>query len=154
LHLSCCPDLHDCHATSEFGQAFLQLFPVVVRGGFFDLSAELLEAPLDGVFPAGATHDRGVILVDEHSFAAAQITDRDVFQFDTEFFGYDLAAGENCHVFEHRFAAVTKSRSLDCGATESTAQSIDNQRRQGLTFNVFGDNDNRSTALCDLLEEG
>ena len=35
------------HAAHQLGQALLQLFPVVVGGGFFDLSAELLDAAFD-----------------------------------------------------------------------------------------------------------
>ena len=83
---------------------------------------------MDGVLLPGATDDRGVVLVDNHAFAAAQVTDGHVFQFDAEFFGDYFAAGEDRHVFEHGFAAVAEPRRLDRGAPQRPAQPIDDQR--------------------------
>jgi hypothetical protein len=40
-------DIDDGHTTGELGQAFLQLLAVVIRGGLFDLAADLVDAALD-----------------------------------------------------------------------------------------------------------
>jgi len=43
-------DVDDGDAAGELGEALLELFAVIVRGGFLDLALELGDAALDGVF--------------------------------------------------------------------------------------------------------
>ena len=57
--------LHDGHAAGELGQAFLELFAVVIAGGLFDLHADLLDAGFDFLLLAAAFDDQGVVLVDD-----------------------------------------------------------------------------------------
>ena len=52
------------NAAGQLGQAFLQLFLVIVAGGLFDLGLDLGDAGLDVGLLAGAVDDGGVVLVD------------------------------------------------------------------------------------------
>ena len=47
LGLSCGTNTDDSHTASQFSQAFLQLFAVIIAGGVIDLSADLLDATLN-----------------------------------------------------------------------------------------------------------
>src|SRR5947199_324461 len=51
-------------AAGKLGEALLQLFAIVVRGGLLDLRLDLRHAGFDVLFLAGAVDDRGVLLVD------------------------------------------------------------------------------------------
>src|SRR6059058_4967604 len=73
LCFGCRPHLDYRDAADELGQAFLELFLVVVRGGLFDLRAELLDAAFDLAGLAGARDDRSVVLVDGHFLGAPQV---------------------------------------------------------------------------------
>ena len=66
-------DVDDGDAAGELGQAFLQLFAVVVRGGFLDLTADLVDAALDVGALAAAFDDGGVFLVHHDALGAAEV---------------------------------------------------------------------------------
>src|SRR5262249_924938 len=53
-------------AAGKLRQPLLQLFLVVVGGRFLDLGLDLLHACLDVGLLAGAVHDRGLFLLDDH----------------------------------------------------------------------------------------
>src|SRR5262245_46696383 len=77
--LGCAADTDHRHATGELGQPLLELFPVVVRGGFLYLRLDLLYPPLDVRFVAGAVHDGGLFLLDDHLLGTPEHGSRDVF---------------------------------------------------------------------------
>ena len=74
LHLSfgSSTDLDDGNTAGEFGQAFLQLFTIVVRSGLFDLSAKLLNATFDGLLRTATIDESGVVLVHSNAFGAGR----------------------------------------------------------------------------------
>src|SRR5713101_7718460 len=82
LGLGCCAHLHHRDPAHQLGEALLELFLVVVRGGLLDLHADLLDAPLDVAGFAGALDDGGVVLVDGHFLGAAQVLNLHVLQLD------------------------------------------------------------------------
>ena len=51
-------DIDDGHATGELREAFLELLPIVIGGGLFDLAADLVHAALDVGLLAFAFDDR------------------------------------------------------------------------------------------------
>ena len=57
-------DPDDGNAARQLGHTLLQLFAVVVRGGFLDLRPDLADAGLDLGLVASAIDDGGVVLVD------------------------------------------------------------------------------------------
>ena len=73
LGLSCRAYLDYGDAANQFGETLLELFLVVIRGGLFDLHAELLDSAFDLAGLAGARDDRRVVLVDRHFLGVAQV---------------------------------------------------------------------------------
>ena len=86
FRLGCRADFNDRYAADQLGETLLELFLVVVRGGIFDLGAELLDAAFDLAGLAGALDDRGVVLVDDHFLGAAEVFELHVFELDAEIF--------------------------------------------------------------------
>ena len=70
-------DIDDGHATGELGQAFLEFLAVVIGGGFFDLTADLIDAALDLGALAVAFDDGGVFLVHDDALGAAEVFEAD-----------------------------------------------------------------------------
>ena len=102
---------------------------------------------------AFAFDDGGVFLVDDDALGLSEIVKRDVLQLDAEVLGDATSAGENRDVFEHCFAAVAKARSLDGCDLQRAAELVDNERRERLALDVFGDDQERFAGLCHLLEK-
>src|SRR5512142_1648638 len=69
----------------------------------------------------------------------------------THLFTDHLSAGQNSDVSQHLFASITKARSLDCKYVENTTQLIHDQRCQGFTINILGDNHDIAFALLGHL---
>jgi len=141
------------HAARQLGDPLGQLLLVVVTGGLFQLLLNEGDPSLDVGPLAGAFDDDGVVLVDLDFLGAAEVLEGDVFELDAEVFEDGLAAGEHGDVFEHGLAAVAVAGGLDGGALERAAQLVDHQRRQGLAFDLFADDQDRLAGLHDLLED-
>src|SRR5476649_1466182 len=88
-------DIDDGNATGQLGQTFLELFLVVVGGGFLDLTADLGHAALDVGILAFAFDDRGVFLVDHDPLGAAEIFQAHVLELDAEVLAEETATGED-----------------------------------------------------------
>src|SRR5205823_6487187 len=140
-------------AARELGQTLLQLLTVVVRGGFLDLRLDLVDAGFDVGPLAGAADDGGVLLVDHNLFGATKHGQRDVLHLDAEIFRDRLAAGQDRDVLEHGLAAIAEARSLDGRDLQTTAQAVDDEGREGFTFDVLGDDDQRLAGLHHGLEQ-
>ncbi len=106
-----------------------------------------LDPGFDVLFLAGAVDDRGVFLVDHDLARAAEHVDRDVFKLHAEFVRDQLATGQDRDVLEHRLAAIAETGRLDGGDLEAAAQAVDDQRRQGLAFDIFRDDQQRAARL-------
>src|SRR6185312_2258164 len=141
------------NAAGQLRQAFLQLLLVVVRRGLFDLRLDLRDAGLDVLLAARTVDDRGVVLVDANLLGRAQHVQLDVLELDAEVFADHLAAGDDRDVFQHGLAAIAEAWRLDGSNLETTTQLVDDQRRQRLTLDLFGDDDERTSALHDRFED-
>src|ERR1700680_2499129 len=137
LDLGRATDADHRDAARELGQTLLQLLTVVVRGGFLDLRLDLRNAGFDVGLLAGAVDDGGVLLVDHHLLGAAEHLQRDVLELDAEIFRDRGAAGQNRDVLQHRLAAIAEAGSLDGCDLQTAAQTVDDQCRQRLAFDVF-----------------
>ena len=137
----------------QLGQPLLQLFAVVVGGRLLDLRLDLHNAALDVLLFAGTVDDRRVFLLDPDALGSAQHVESDVFELDAEIFTDHLAAGQDRHVLQHCLAAVAKAGRLDRGNFQAAPQFVDDQRRQRLTFDVFGDDQQRLAGLNDRFEQ-
>src|SRR5262249_17012883 len=88
----------NCDAADQLGEPLLELLPVIVRGGVFDLGADLLNAALDlGLF-AVALNDGGVVFIDHNLLGPAEVFGLDAFQLDAEVLGDGLAAGQDGYI--------------------------------------------------------
>src|SRR5690606_6958507 len=97
---------NDSHTTGQLGQALLQLLAVIVACAGLGFGANLVDPPLDRIGVAGATDDGGVVLGGNDAVTATQIVQHDAVQLAAQFFGDDLAAGEDGNVSQHSLAAV------------------------------------------------
>ncbi len=147
-------DVDDGNAAGELREAFLEFFLVVIGGRLVDLRLDLRDAILDILGLARAVDDRGVILVDLHALGLAELADVGVLELEAEFFGDNLAAGKDGDVLEHGLASVAEAGRLDRAGFERSAEAIDDERREGLSVDVLGDDEERATRLRDLLEQG
>src|SRR6267143_979579 len=134
-------------AACELGQTLLQLFTVVVRGGFLDLRLDLIDPRLDVGLLASAADDGGVLLVDHHLLGATEHGERDVLELDAEIFRDRLAAGQDRDVLQHGLAAIAEARGLDGRDLEAAAQTVDDEGGESFAFDVFRNDDQRLAAL-------
>src|SRR6266700_757764 len=153
LDLGRAADADHRDAARELGQTLLQLLTVVVRGGLLDLRLDLRHPRLDVDLLAGAVDDGGVLLVDHHLLGATEHGERDVLELDAEVFRDRLAAGQDRDVLQHGLAAIAEARRLDGRDLEAAAQTVDDQRGQGLAFDVFGDDHERLAGLHHRFEQ-
>ena len=114
----------------------------------------MLDAGFDVAGSAGAVDDGGVFLAHFDALGLAQVGQRDLFERQADFFGDDLAAGQDGDVFQHGLAAVAEARSLDGHDLQDAADGVDHQRSQGFAFDFFGDDQQRTAGLGDLLQHG
>ena len=63
------------------------------------------------------------------------------------------AAGEHRDVAQHRLAAIAVARGLHRTHLQNAAELVDDQRRQGFAFDVFGDDQQRLAGLRDRFEQ-
>src|SRR5581483_8282248 len=146
-------DFDDGDAADQLRQPLLQLLAVVIRGGVFDLGANLLDATLDLRALAGAFDNRRVVFVHDDLLSATEVPDLDAFELDAEVFGDRLAAGKYRDVLQHGFAAVAEARRFDGADLKGAAQLVDDERRQRFAFNVFGDDQQRLALTRHLFEQ-
>ena len=141
-------------AAHQLGEAFLQLFAVVIGSGFFDLGADLLHAGLDFVGLAGAVNDGGVFLVDDHALGGAERGQGQAFQLHAAFFEHRFTAGEDGDVFEHGLTAFAEAGSLHGHHVQGAAELVHHEGGQGFAFDVFSDDHQRTVDLGDLFQHG
>ena len=112
-----------------------------------------LTRPLNVSGLAFAFDDGGVVLVDGDLLGLAEIADLNVFQLNAEILSDGFATGEFRDVIEHGLAAIAEARRLDGGDLQRATQLVHDQSCQRFAFNIFGDDQQRTAALRDLLEQ-
>ena len=102
---------------------------------------------------AGALDDRRVVLVDRDLLGLAEILELDVLELDAEVLGDGASARQDRDVLEHGLAAIAEARRLDGRDLQRAAQLVDDERRERLAVHVLRDDDERTAAARDLLEQ-
>ena len=74
-------------------------------------------------------------------------------ELDAEVLEDGRAAGEHGDVAEHRLAAVAVAGGLHGTDLQNAAELVDDQRRQGFAFDVFGDDQQRLVGLAERFEQ-
>src|SRR6185369_16511212 len=151
--LGSCADLDHGNAANELRQAFLELLAVVVARGLVDLTADFLHAAFDVSTLALAFDDGGVVLVDGELLGLSEVSQLNVLKLDAEVFGDGLATGEDGDVLQHGLAAIAEARRLHGANLQGAAELVDDQGGQSLALDVFRDDEERTAALGDLLEQ-
>ena len=93
---------------------------------------------------AGAVDDGGVLFLDDDLLRLAEIVQRRLLERQTDFIGDDRAARQGRNVLQHRLAAIAEARRLDGGDLEDAADVVDDERRERLALDVFGDDQQRA----------
>ena len=110
------------------------------------------DAGLDRIFLAGAVDQGGVLLGDFNALGLAQIGQRGLLEGQADFFGDHRAAGQDGDVFQHGLATVAKARGLDGDGLEDAADVVHHQGGERFAIDIFGDDQQRTAGLGDLLE--
>ena len=118
-----------------------------------DLAADHLDPALDGLLVAGAFGDGRVLGVDLDLLGPAQVAELDVLELDAQVLEDGLAAGQGGDVFEHGLAAVAVARRLDRADLEDALELVEHQGRQGVAFDVLGDDEQRLFLLGDGFQQ-
>ena len=102
---------------------------------------------------AGAVDERRVVLGRDDATGRAEVLERDGVELATDLLADDGAAGQRGDVAEHLLAAVAEARRLDGEDRDRATELVHDERREGLTVDVLGDDQDR-LALLDRLLEG
>src|SRR5271157_837333 len=146
-------DLDDGNAAHQLRQPLLQLLAVVVAGGLLDLAADFLYPAFDVGVLALSFDDGRVVLVDGDLLGLSEIVHVNVLELDAKIFGDSLAAGQSSDVPKHSLAAISEARSLHGCNLQRATKLVDHQGGQRFAFDVLSDDDQRTPALGDLLEQ-
>ena len=145
-------DLEHCNPSGELCTAFLEFLTVVVRIGVFDLSLNLIDSTCYIRSITSTFNDSGLVLGD-HDFAClAEHVEGYAFQLEADFLRDNLTTGEDGDVLEHGLAAFTETRGFDRYRSEGTADLVDHERGESFTFNIFGNDQQRSARLHHLFK--
>ncbi len=91
---------------------------------------------------------------DFDALGLAEILQRGLFQRQADFLGDHRAAGQDGDVFQHGLATIAEARGLDGDGLEDAAHVVHHQGGQRFAIDVFGDDQQRTAGLGDLLEHG
>ncbi|MNZ48629.1 hypothetical protein D3C78_663770 [compost metagenome] len=125
----------------------MQFFTVVVRGSLGNLSADLGDTRFDVALYTSAVDDDGVFLGQGHALGVTQVLQGSGLQAQADFFGDHGTAGQDSDVLQHGLAAVAEARCLDRSNLDDAAHVVDHQGSQRFAFNVFSDDQQRTTGL-------
>src|SRR3954447_23724830 len=147
------PDLDDGDAARKLGKALLELLLVVVRGRLLDLGLDLGHPGLDRVGRALAVDNGRVVLRGDDAAGLAEVLEGDRVELPPDLLADHGATGEDRDVAKHLLAAIAEARGLDGQDRDGPLELVHDERREGLTVDVLGDDHDR-LALLDRLLEG
>ena len=96
---------------------------------------------------------RGVLFLHDDLLGFAEVVQRRLLERQADFIGDHHAAGQDGDVLQHGLAAVAEARRLDGRDLDDAADRVHDQRRERLTLDVFGDDQQRTAGLRDALEQ-
>ena len=131
----------------------MKLFTIVIAIGIIDFASDLSYTTFDRVLLSStADHDR-VLAGDRDLLDAAQITQLNGFQVDSQIFENRFAVRQRRNIAKDRLTTITVSRSLYRSDAQNTSHLIDNESRQRVSFNIFSDHQQRLLRLADRFEK-
>ena len=152
LRFGGCSHLDHGNATSEFGNAFGELFAVVLRLGVVEFTANGGHTLCHCVSAFLASDDRGAFLADRDSAGAAEIGECDLLEGHRPVFADHCAAGEDGDVCQCSFAALAKRWSTHSSDLQNAAVFVDHQGCQSFPVHLFGQNHQGRAGLLNGFE--
>src|SRR3989304_3903358 len=130
----------------------LKFFPVIVRRRLFYLSFYLFNPSLN-LFRVSCTLNNGCIFfIYCYFLCPSKVSDLDILEFYSEVFRYHCTACENCNILKHCLPPLTKPRCLYSTHLERAAKLIHHKSCKGLSFNLFRNDEEWFSHLCNLFE--
>ena len=152
LSLGSSADAQHGNATSQLGQALMQLLAVEVGVGVLHFGLDLVDAVLDGSLVAVAIDDGGGVLGDLDGLRVAKHGHVRVGERHAEVGGDNLTAGDDSDVFQHALAAIAEAGSLNGNAGEGATQLVQQDGSQSLALEILRNDEQRATRLGNFLE--
>ena len=137
------------NATSEFGNAFGELFPVVLRLGVVEFTPNGGHTLSHCISAFLAGDDRGAFLADCDSAGAAEIGECDLLEGHRAVFANYCAAGEDGDVCQCSFTALTKRWSANSSDLQNATVFVHHQSGQSFPVHLFGQNHQGRTGLLN-----
>ncbi len=132
-------------ASLQGRKAIFQLHAVILRKRAGEMCPHKIDALLDALLVAGATHNGGANFVHDHAGGASQVLQPNFARFDDDF-----AARDGRQIFEHRGAAMARGRRFHHAAFQDAANLIDHQGSERNAGHIFGHDQQRLARLGDL----
>jgi hypothetical protein len=152
LNFSSSTNMDNCYTANELSETLLELLTIVVRGGVLDLSANLANSALDVILLASSVDDGGVILVNNDALSLTTVSKSDVLKLDAKLLSDATSASEDSDILKHRLTTITEAWSLNSTYVKHSADSVNNEGSESLTFDIFSDDKKWLTSLSNLLE--
>ena len=102
----------------------MEFLTIVIAGGLFNLTTNLVDASLDFLGLAAAVDKNGIFFLNQDAGRGTEISDLNSIELHTEVFGDESASGKDGDVFHHGFAAVTEAWGLDSGYFQIAANAV------------------------------
>src|SRR5690625_627534 len=115
---------NDRDASRKLGKTLLQFFPIVVRVGVLDLFTDLGDSTVDILGVSFAVDDGRLLFRYANLTGRTHHVQRHVFQFETDFFGNDLTAGNDRNIAQHSFTSITETGGFNGDRIEGTANFV------------------------------
>ena len=119
-------DFDHGNTTGEFRNTLLEFFAVVVRRRIFDLRTDLIHALFDAFLVARTIDDDGFFFRDLDTLRGTEVVETGLFEAQADFLGNNRTVRQDRDVFEHCFASVAESWSLNGCSFECPAHAVDN----------------------------
>src|SRR6185312_10500047 len=132
-------DLDQRDSAGELRNTLLKLLLVVIATCVLNLLADGLDAGRDIRSLAASVYDGRVLLRYHNLLGLAQIVQGDLLERESQLIGNHGTAGQGRNVLQHRLAPITEAWSLHRCHLENAPDIIDDQRREGLSFEVLSD---------------
>src|SRR6516165_7346040 len=138
---------------ASFANPLLQLFLIIIARRLLDFTTNLFDAPVNATTLTSTADDRCVLFVDDDAFGASELFNGHMLKLKADVLGYDLTAGQNRYVLQHRLAPVAESWRLHRATFKATAQMINDQGRQGFPLDILGYHQQRPCRFNYFVEE-
>ncbi|MNN11261.1 hypothetical protein D3C81_1242140 [compost metagenome] len=117
------------------------------------MSTDLVNTSIDVSFVAATVNDSCVFFSNKHLTSITKLVDCSALKIKAQFLSDHLTTSQSCDVLKHSFTTVTKARSFNSYCAERTTQFVHDQHSLCFAFDVFSDDQKRSSLLNDFFKD-